>query len=58
MKYLIWVNGDQMLDKPMPYDFCVSWVNNYKLTKDRLDLNSFEEIYIISNKYRLEVNDE
>ena len=58
MKYLIWVNGDQVLDKPMHYDLCKAWVNNYKLTKEKCNKSNFEEIYIINEKYRLEVTDE
>ena len=54
MKYLIWVNGDQMLDQPMDYDFCINWVDNYKLTIDKMHLINCHEIYIISDKYRLE----
>lgn len=54
MKYLIWVNGDQMLDQPMDYDFCINWVDNYKLTIDKMHLINCDEIYIISDKYRLE----
>lgn len=54
MKYLIWVNGDQRLDKSMDYDFCINWVDNYKLTIDKMHLINCDEIYIISDKYRLE----
>ena len=55
MKYFIWVDGRQVLEKPMYYDFCKVWVDNYKLTKDKMNIFNFEEIYIINEKYKLEV---
>ena len=58
MKYLIWVEGDQVLDKPLEYDLCKAWVDNYKLTKEKCNVSNFEEIYIIGDKYRLEASDE
>mgnify|MGYP003126094450 CR=1 FL=1 len=58
MKYLIWVDGDQVLDKPLEYNLCKAWVDNYRMTQKKCNVSNFEEIYIIGDKYRLEVTDD